>query len=179
MYSREMSKTSRDWAVAIGYVALIYSTLEAARIPLSFLRSHGMLRISIAILAAACVIAVVACVIHRHGISLWRFALLAIVGGAYYRAAQTVKTPEELIHFFEYGLVGVFFLRAVSHHIRNYPVGSLSALALASLAGWIDELLQGLMPNRHYDLHDVSLNAISALLGLVVMFVCRPLKSHR
>jgi VanZ family protein len=39
------------------------------------------------------------------------------------------------------------------------------------VTGWCDELIQGLLPNRHYDLHDVALNAVSGLLALVGRFV--------
>lgn len=165
--------------MALGYVALIYATLEIARLPLAFLRSHGWLRISLGISFALTSIGIVTLALRQHGFSLWRLAALAGIGGVYYFAARTVQTPEEQIHFFEYGLVGFFFLRAVRHHLKNNVNAYAAAAALACLAGWVDELLQGLLPHRHYDIHDVRLNAISATLGLLIVFILKPSNSTR
>ncbi len=174
-----MSGKSRDWLIAIGYVALIYATLEVARLPLSFLRSHGWLRISLGVLFSLSSVGIIVLFIRRHGFSPKRILPLVAIGAAYYFAARTVKTPEEQVHFFEYGLVGVFFLRALSHHVPKISVRYISAWVLGCVAGWIDELLQGLLPHRHYDIHDVQLNAISVALGLLIAFLYAPSNSNR
>lgn len=179
MYSRHMSSKTRDWIIALGTVALIYATLEVARFPLAFLRSHGWLRISLGIIFTLSSVGIFTLLIRNHGISLWRFALTLAIGGIYFYSAQTVQTPEEQIHFLEYGLVGIFFSRAAAHHVKNPAGRAAAALTLACLAGWIDELLQGLLPNRHYDIHDVGLNAVSAALGLLITLILRPKNSPR
>jgi hypothetical protein len=173
-----MSGKTRDWLIAFGYVALIYATLEIARLPLSFLRSHGWLRLSLAILFTLSSVGIITFFIRRHGLSSKRIFPLLFIGAAYYFAARTVKTPEEQVHFFEYGLVGVFFLRALSHHVQKISIRYLAAWFLGCGAGWIDELLQGLLPHRHYDIHDVQLNAISVALGLLVAFLYAPSNSN-
>jgi hypothetical protein len=37
-------------------------------------------------------------------------------------------------------------------------------------AGWIDELIQGLLPTRYYDLRDVAFNAAAGLLALLARY---------
>jgi VanZ family protein len=92
---------------------------------------------------------------------------------AYYFIAKTIHLPEEQLHFFEYGLVGILFLRALKH--ENVPKYFLfpSAWILASITGWCDELLQGITPNRHYDIRDIGFNIIASGLGLLLYFICK------
>jgi hypothetical protein len=172
-----MTAKKRDWVVALCYVALIYGTLEVARMPLAALRAHGFLRLSLGILFLVTLSACIVLIVHHHSISLWRLGCMGLIAALYYFAAGVAQTPEEQIHFFEYGLVGIFFLRALSHHIPNGWKLWAVALLLATAAGWCDEFLQGLTPHRHYDLRDVGLNAISAALGLLTYLISRPSNS--
>lgn len=94
---------------------------------------------------------------------------LIAISACYWFASKWITTPEEQIHFFQYGLVGILFSFALKNHFPSRIFTNFSALALATLAGWIDELIQGYLPSRHYDVHDIILNAISALLGLLVL----------
>ena len=72
------------------------------------------------------------------------------------------------VHFFEYGLAGILFLRALIEHL-GYNWKSMGlAFLFASGAGWGDECLQGITPGRHHDLHDIVLNAAAASLGLLI-----------
>jgi VanZ family protein len=93
---------------------------------------------------------------------------MVLLAGAYGAVARRVITPEEQLHFLQYGLVGVLFVRAVRPSLRNEAAAYGMAFILAFVAGWFDEWLQGHLPNRHYDVHDIALNAVSAFLGLVV-----------
>ncbi|MCG3204498.1 MAG: hypothetical protein KCHDKBKB_01213 [Elusimicrobia bacterium] len=163
-----MNSKIRDWAIALGYVVLIYATLEVARVPLSFLRSHGWLRISLGILYGIVSLCILTKVVFHHTTSLWRYASLIVIGIVYFLTAKNVQTPEEQIHFFEYGLLGYFFLRALRNHNIKPLSQWLFAFLLASASGWLDEILQGITPNRHYDPKDVLLNIISSGLGLMI-----------
>jgi VanZ family protein len=93
---------------------------------------------------------------------------MVVVAGIYATVARHVITPEEQLHFVQYGLVGVLFVRAVRPRIHQEGLSYLIAFVLAVLAGWLDEVIQGHVPNRHYDVHDIVLNAVSSLLGLAV-----------
>lgn len=163
-----MSDIQKNWLLAVGYVGFIYATLGVVRAPISYLRSHGLLRISLGILYAACVVSLLAVLVKNKRSDIWRYVLLCAISFAYYFVAKWVQSPEEQIHFFQYGLVGVFFARALESHFHSTGKILFLALLLSTVAGWVDEILQGLMPNRHYDLRDVFLNFISALLGLIV-----------
>jgi glycopeptide antibiotics resistance protein len=61
-----------------------------------------------------------------------------------------------------------FFARALSTGRSFNHTIFFQALAISIGAGWIDEIIQGLLPHRYYDIHDVMLNAVSALLGLMI-----------
>ena len=169
----------RDWTLAIGYMVLVYATLEIARVPTQFLRAHGWLRNFLALVFSLCGAGLISILIMRHRRSAWRYMALFSIGIVYFFAARTAVTPEEKIHFIEYGLAGIFFLRALRHHIKKFPLLWFSAFILASFAGWVDELLQGFTPHRHYDFHDVLINATSVGLGLLVALILRPSNSPR
>ena len=49
---------------------------------------------------------------------------------------------------------------------RRFP--ALAAGVLNAAVGWGDELVQGVLPNRVYDLRDVLLNAIAGALVVTV-----------
>lgn len=178
MYSYFMSAKKRDWLIAFGYVFLIYATLEVARLPLAFLRAHGILRISLGILFSIATSIVVSLIVRQRPLKFWKFFLLLLIGLAYFFSAKHVQTPEEQVHFFEYGLVGFFFLRALMHDLGLSIKSLLLALLLSALAGWGDEILQGLSPHRQYDIRDVALNAVSAALGLALYLICKSSDSH-
>jgi VanZ family protein len=157
-----------NWAVALGYVAFIYATLGAVPAPLAYLRSQGVLRLTFGTLFLLCWCGLLVLLASRSR-RWWRFAAMFLLAGVYALTAQKlIRTPEEQIHFIQYGLVGVLFMRAVRPWLNREGASYVVAFLLAFGAGWLDEILQGRLPNRHYDLRDIYLNAASALLGLVV-----------
>ena len=162
-----MTRAAARWTAAVGYVAFIYATLNVVRIPLNFLRQHGVLQLSLTALYLACFVALVGLMLWRKGREPWRHVLLVVIFVAYYLIASRLPYPEEEIHLLEYGLVGVLFVRALLCHVRLVPA-LLGGLVLAALAGWIDEVLQGALPSRHFDPKDIALNIVSSGLGLIL-----------
>lgn len=140
--------------------------------------------IVVAIVAAAVVIAVISAVVQlrrfrdsttaetsgqlpirvRYGL----VAAAVAIGGGYARAVRT-GDPEvdvvEAFHFVEYGLVAFLFYRAW----RRRP--DLSGVLLAACAGIAvgiaDEWVQWLVPGRVGEMHDVTLNAVAIVCGLL------------
>jgi hypothetical protein len=96
---------------------------------------------------------------------LWLVGVLAV----YFYTAARLKTPEEALHFLEYGVLGLLVFRALSHTMRDsaiYP----AAVLVCTLVGTIDELLQWITPQRYWEFRDVGLNALSAALAQVVIW---------
>ena len=166
----------RTARVALAVVlAAIYTTLGVVRTITNFLRDHGLLRVSV---VAAFVIAgaVVCWWILRNARNRSRRVLRTtlLVGLAYAVVIVPMKSPEEKIHFIEYGIVAVLAHAAAP---RKWSRGKrfIACLLFVAAAGWIDEGIQGLLPSRVYDLRDVAFNAAAGLmaLGAVAIFSAR------
>jgi hypothetical protein len=67
-----------------------------------------------------------------------------------------VPLAEERIHFLVFGVFGAVTFAAFEPRIA-------SVLAIAVAAG--DEVLQGALPDRYFDVRDIAMNSISALAG--------------
>lgn len=109
---------------------------------------------------------------------LLRFGALAVAlaaGGGYLWSVST-PWPEvnavERVHFVEYGLIVFLYYRAWR------PAGDLSILILpvllAFMVGTLDEWLQWFIPVRVGELHDVLLNLVSIVCGLVFAVALQP-----
>lgn len=86
---------------------------------------------------------------------------------------SVIESPEERIHFIEFGLLGGLALRAFEHAL---PVGwaSASATLYALGIGVMDELYQGILPGRFYDVRDIVMNGVGGILGWITLrFVLR------
>jgi MFS family permease len=164
----EMTNQQKRWLMAVGYVLFIYATLGAVVAPLRFLRAHGVLRLTLATFYLATFLVLWRVLMKTQTREAWRYLFLIGMFLAYYFVARKVKIPEEQVHFFEYGLVGVLLARALEVKSGFNWKTFLLALVLAGLIGWFDEILQGHIPSRHYDVHDIFLNILSAVMGLTL-----------
>lgn len=54
---------------------------------------------------------------------------------------------------------------------QRAPQAYVGAFLLTTLFGWIDECIQAILPNRYYQTSDILLNAVSGLLGLVLVYI--------
>ncbi len=244
------------WATAFGFVGFIYATLGSVRGPTGFLRSHGLLRLSLLSLYLSSFGFFLIVLLRQTTRDVWRFAGLigcfflyflstkeaGILGEKFrtagYGALGTLPTwilpwakdisphalsyltliiffilyalffslliralindknpliatlalggifvqywlvgplpgsPEEEIHFLEYGLVGILFLRAFFLHFKNARTAFVAAFLLGSLCGTLDEFIQKLIPSRTFDTNDIILNLISVQMGLVIYSIC-------
>jgi hypothetical protein len=107
-----------------------------------------------------------------------RFALLAIallLGGGYMWATGTPYAEVnavERVHFVEYGMIAFLFYRAYR------AAGDLSILILPLLAGFmvgtLDEWLQWFIPVRVGEAHDVFLNLVSLVCGVLFAVALQP-----
>lgn len=81
------------------------------------------------------------------------------------------QNPGEKIHMFQYGVFGLLLYKALSLHLdktssRLYINGGLLCLT----AGAVDEIIQGILPNRYFTLHDVVINGLSGVVVQCYVF---------
>ena len=110
----------------------------------------------------------------------WRVILaLVIAASLYIPAFVFLPLPEERLHFVEYGLFCGLVHGALVERDRNRKAGdalkdfhraffspTILALLLTLAAGWLDEGIQKLLPNRYYDIRDVALNFFAGVIYL-------------
>jgi hypothetical protein len=78
-------------------------------------------------------------------------------------------SPEEAIHFLEYGLLSLLAYRALSHEVRD-PSIYAAAVLLCGAVGIVDEAIQWLTPGRVWALGDIGLNVASAALTQLALW---------
>jgi hypothetical protein len=168
------ARERRLWGWAAGLLVLIYLSLYPVRPVAEWLRGRGWLEPTIAglfLVAAA-------------GVARWslvrspgrrELTVLALGAVAYLAVLWPIRMPEERFHLLEYGLFGGLVYAALVE--RQRPGGELRfalwpaalALALTGLAGWLDEGIQHLLPNRHYDWVDIGLNLLAGVLAVALV----------
>lgn len=151
----------------------IYGTLSVARQVSNALRDAGLLRAAVATAFVVAGLAVIAFLV-RHPLlrsprTLFATLSVSLIYGA---VIFPLSSPEEKLHFLEYGAVGVLALFAAKPDwstTRRFTFAVLFTLG----AGWIDEGIQALLPTRHYDLRDVGFNALAGVMALTAFALIR------
>jgi hypothetical protein len=161
------------WVVFGCWVAAIYASLPVGpRVGLAVLRTTvgswvlgpGL---TVAAVAGAGILIVT---LRRRGAPRWTYATIAGAGVAYALAFAWLRAQQlERTHLLEYGIVAWLAWRALEPMIPGRVAGYAAAAVLASAVGWGDELLQRIVPGRYYDLRDVAMNALGAVLAMVVL----------
>jgi len=163
-----MLKMNNYWLLAFVWLGLIYSTLYIVRPICSFLKENTPFSLLINLLlglAFAGMTAVILKAVRKPG----SYARLALALSVYTASLFVIAHPEEKLHLVEYGLLAFFLFRALTQDGARQPY--LQAWVLASIAGWLDEGIQHILPNRYYQNTDVLLNAFSAGMGLVMVHI--------
>lgn len=164
------------WIATVLYTLLIYSTLSVVRPLTEALRERGDLRLAVGLVFVAAGLALIGALVRRR--AGWReWAIIAAGAVVYLVLLPLLERPEERLHLVQYGLLGVLLYAALGERARAAPraIGlalrrpAPTAVALATLLGWIDEGIQKLLPTRVYDLRDVGLNALAATLAVTLV----------
>jgi hypothetical protein len=151
----------------------IYSTLGVVRPISNWLRDHHLLRLSVGI-AFALAATTMAWLIFRDSRNRAPKVLISllVIAAIYAAVILPMSSPEEKVHFIEYGVVALLAEgstpKAWSQR-KKYIAAALFVFA----AGWIDELIQALLPSRYYDLRDVAFNATAGVIALLAMAALR------
>jgi hypothetical protein len=179
----------RLWSAAGSLVLAIYASAYFVQLLLDALRTRGVLggvigSVFVVVAAAA------AAFLVRGRPGRWEVALLAAAAGCYLLLLRHLTIIQERIHLLQYGALGGLFYAALLERWRGAPVTAAApplpwwqrwpgvwAVVLAALAGWGDEIVQAILPNRVYDLRDVLTNAEAAALLVLVLAWRRRLRS--
>lgn len=155
-------------AAAIWWIAIL-AFVPFGRPVVDAFRSRGLLvlgtTVGLAVVFAAIVVASV--VLRRRGVVAPRQRLVALALVAVLLAAvQLLPRAEERWHVVQYGLLGVLVWLAIGSRFERRI---LVAALLVGVAGWLDEGVQLILPDRVYDWMDVGLNAASGLAGALIL----------
>lgn len=121
-----------------------------------------------ATLAAMAALGVVA--LWRHGrLSLGTTSGLLAVASLYAVALVSIPlTPAEKLHFVSYGALAWLVYRALILDLATWPARA-AAVGIVAALGLGDELIQHVLPNRHFEWKDVALNALSGTLAVMAI----------
>ncbi len=114
----------------------------------------------------------------RHGSSWRELWLLPAAALPYGWLWVELEVIQERVHLVQYGVLAALLLLALEARRRRLGRGHpyRHAFWLNALAGWGDEGVQAILPNRTYDLRDVVLNAVSGGLLLTMIWLRRRLR---
>ncbi|MDX2014237.1 MAG: VanZ family protein [Myxococcaceae bacterium] len=170
----QVPRVTRLARVALPLVLVaIYATLAGARVVTNALRDANLLRLSVAGCFVVTAVGVLAAFVRSPVLRRPR-ALLALgfIAAAYGAVVTPMDSPEEKLHFLEYGVVALLAYAAAPTGWRQHQ--RLIGAALFTLAaGWVDEGIQALLPTRYYDLRDVGFNAVAGVMALAALEVVR------
>jgi len=167
----------REWVVLAAYTAAIYAFLPyGPRFGLALVRTRlgaWLLGPGIGLAVAVAALGVML-VLWRRRAPLWAFVALAGAGVAYGFALSWLRAQHlERTHLPEYGIAAWLAWRAIVPLVPAAFPSYAAAAALAAAIGLGDELLQAITPGRVYDIRDVAMNALGAVLGMVVIAAVR------
>ncbi len=165
------ARERRLWLLAGGLLVTIYASLYSVRPVAEWLRERNLLRLAVAGLLLVLALGLLRwCLVRSPGRR--EIAALALFAALYLLALWPIRMPEERFHLVEYGLLGGLVYAALLERqrpgaaIRWSAAPAAAAVALTGLAGWLDEGIQYLLPNRHYDWMDIGLNLLAAVLAV-------------
>lgn len=115
-----------------------------------------------------------------RGQSLW--VSLGVLAAAWMIPVRGGVAALERTHLFEYGLLAVLLHEAFLERTSSGAGPSrpaVVAVVVASLLGWLDEVVQAPVPGRVYDLRDVGVNALAAGVAVAIVVGLRWARSPR
>lgn len=164
------------WRWTAAYTALILTTVTLVRTVTDALRAQGLVWIVHygAIVVGAFVGAMILHSFAKKPRGRWvSLGVLAFVAAVYAVFMRTLATyPVERIHLLQYGLLGFLVFRSFGPGIEGLRRYAYSAVVVFVI-GFADEIIQGFVPTRYFDMKDVFVNLASGALGLALTAASR------
>jgi len=162
------------WSVVVIWSLFVFLTIPFARTIRNFVSENwgrDLFTYSVLVVIAVALVASAFYVI-RYRVSAPKSHLLWLTTTAIFFTAYTIylgkRSPEESIHFIQYGVLGILVFRALSIKYRDITI-YFSASIIGGMIGIIDELIQWLIPERFWDFRDVWINFFAAALVQVAI----------
>ena len=171
------TRVTGRWVALALYVAAIYASLPfGPRLGFALLRTapgSWLLGGGLPLLTVAGALGLAGLLCRRRA-PAFAYVLLALAGAGYVIAFSWLRAAHlERTHLPEYGLAAWLTWRAVGPLLPNPLAGYVAGAAIGTAIGYGDELLQSVVPGRYYDLRDVAMNAVGAILGMMVVAAVR------
>lgn len=159
-----------SWALAVGCAIAIFCTIPLARDIQKWVDAtlgrvaftYGVLTIG-GLTATWMIVRLVRTPLASKAGYAWIAASAGVL--AWYTISLDTS-PEEAVHFVEYGLLAVLLFSALSHRVHDATIYG-AVLALGASVGIVDEGIQWVMPKRVWDLRDIGLNCLGVVLVVV------------
>ena len=157
-----------SWAYVVLWSGLIFVTVPFVRSGSDYVRSrwggetftYGVTAIVILVAGAG-----VALLLKRRQSSVAGYAWLLGIAGLviYLTFGLRAGSPEEAVHFLQYGMLSLLLYRAFTHRVRDYSIYAAATIA-GTVLGMVDETVQWLTPGRHFGVRDIWLNFTAVAL---------------
>jgi hypothetical protein len=169
--NRKGGHTAARWLIVALWIAVIYATIPFVRAAQAWMVSRWeretVGRMILLFIVLATVSAIVGLLrLHPRPSTATVLWLIAVAAVFVWWAASLRAVPEEAVHLFEYGALGILLYRALRPRIEDPTVFVVAAL-LAVLVGTVDEIIQWITPRRYWDFRDIFLNVGACVLALV------------
>jgi len=167
-----------SWLYVVIWALIIFVTIPLAAAIQEFVYQQWSRDVFTYVVVATTAVAFVAATIYARRFRLasrssyfWLAAVAAIFLG--YTIALAKQSPEEAIHFIEYGVLGILVYRALTHTLHDMSIYFAAAI-VCGIIGTVDEFIQWLIPQRVWGLRDIWMNFFSS--ALVQIAIARGLK---
>ncbi|CAB5079197.1 hypothetical protein D3OALGA1CA_4367 [Olavius algarvensis associated proteobacterium Delta 3] len=174
LHSIPQEKPWVAWLVVAVWSFSIFLTIPLARRIREFVSEQwGRELFTYAVLATIAVAFTTAVYyVARYRPSASRKRLLWLAASAAIFTAYTIylgkRSPEEAIHFIQYGVLGILVYRALSIKRHDFTI-YISAAVICGIIGTVDEFIQWLIPQRFWDFRDIWINFFAAALVQVAI----------
>lgn len=160
------------WTWLVLYVLLVYASSPFTPALARGLEASASGRVVLVVVPLLAVVALVPIAVRLgHGLP-GRLSVVSWLAIAGMYAALWIGLCEhavEGVHLAQYGLMSLLALRAL-RDIVPLPLAYGGGVLLTIAASWGNELIQSMLPNRVYDLGDVVMDGLSAMLAVVVVW---------
>ena len=172
----------RLWGWAGAALLAIYATVGLAGTLTRFLGEHDLVGAVFGLAFLIVIAAVVGIALHTRPSVMEVWIGIGVAAAYSMVIVRMAVTPIERTHLFEYGLLAVLIHRALLERRaggRSVRAPAVIAIVTAALLGWGDEALQAVLPSRVYDLRDVLVNGLAALIATLASVALTWARSRR